>query len=315
MSEHDISRQVGAMREFNRFYTRTIGVVDGKASRPFSLAEARVLYELAHRKQGAAADIRRELGLDAGYMSRILRGFERRKLVKREPSQADARVKFLSLTSNGRKAFATLNEQSNRDVTAILKDLAPAARNELIASTQTIRRLLGDSPEPQMPWLLREFQPGDVGWIVYRQAVLYSSEYGFDGSYEALAAEIGANFIRSYDPKRERGWIAERDGKKAGGVLVAKASEEVAKLRLLHVEADSRGLGIGKRLVEECIKFARKSTYKKITLWTQSILLAARHIYKGAGFVLVDEKPHHSFGKDLIGETWELDLSAAPFGD
>jgi len=201
--------------------------------------------------------------------------------VKREPSQTDDRAKLLSLTSSGRKAFAPLDERSNRDMAAILKELAPAARNEPVASTKTIRRLLGDSVEPQKPWLLWEFwefQPGDVGWIVYRQAVLYSTEYGFDGSYEALAAEIGAHFIRHYDPKRERGWIAERDGKRVGGVLVAKESEEVAKLRLLHVEADSRGLGIGKRLVEGCVLFARQAGYQKITLWTQSILRAARRI-------------------------------------
>jgi DNA-binding MarR family transcriptional regulator/GNAT superfamily N-acetyltransferase len=315
MSEYGISRQVNAIREFNRFYTRRIGVVDGKASSPFSLAEARVLYELAHRKQPTAADIRRELRLDAGYMSRIIRGFERRNLVKRERSQTDERAKFLSLTSKGRKAFAPLDERSNRDVAAILRILPPAARAELVASTQTIRNLLSDSPEPKMPWLLREFQPGDMGWIVYRQAVLYSTEYGFDGSYEALAAEIGAHFIRHLDPKRERGWIAERDGVRVGGVLVAKASEEIVKLRLLHVEPGSRGLGIGKRLVEECVRFARQAGYQKITLWTQSILGAARHIYKAAGFLLVDEKPHHSFGKDLTGETWEMNLSTVHPGN
>lgn len=314
MSGHVISSQVEAIRGFNRFYTRRIGVVDGKASSPFSLAEARVLYEIANRKQPAAADIRKELGLDAGYMSRIIRGFVRRKLVKTERSPIDERVKFLSLTPAGRKVFAPLNARSNRDVAAMLKGLSPAARNELVASTTTIRRLLGDSPASKNPWLLREFRPGDVGWIVSRQAVLYATEYGFDGSYEALAAEIGAHFIRHYDPGRERGWIAEKDGMSVGGVLIAKASEEVAKLRLLHVEPDARGLGIGKRLVQECIRFTREMQYQKITLWTQSILLAARHIYKEAGFRLVDEKPHHSFGRDLVGETWELDLKTAQAG-
>ena len=303
------------MREFNRFYTRRIGVVDGKASSPFSLAEARVLYELAHRGQATAADIGGELGLDAGYMSRIVRGFERRELLKREPSQTDERAKLLLLTSSGRKAFASLDERSNRDIAAIVRKLPPAARNELVAAMKNIRGLLGDSPNPQMPWMLREFQPGDVGWMVYRQAVLYSAEYGFDQSYEALAAEIGADFIRHYDPARERGWIAESEGKRAGAVLIAKASDEVAKLRLLHVEADSRGLGIGKRLVQECIRFARQAGYQKVTLWTQSILRAARHIYKGAGFLLVDQKPHHSFGRDLTAETWELDLRDVRTGD
>src|SRR5262245_11078376 len=236
MPEHSVGAQVGVIRAFNRFYTRKIGVIDGTASSPFSLAEARVLYELAHREQPTATDIRKELGLDAGYMSRILREFERRKLVTRERSKTDERQKFLSLTAKGRKAFAPLDERSNRDVAAMLEELSPAARKRLVDSAQSICRLLGDKPEPQIPYWLRQHEPGDMGWIVHRQAILYAEEYGWDETYEALAAEIVAQFIKNYDPKRERCWIAEKDGERVGAVFVAKASDEVAKLRLLHVE-------------------------------------------------------------------------------
>jgi DNA-binding MarR family transcriptional regulator/N-acetylglutamate synthase-like GNAT family acetyltransferase len=311
MPTHRVDRQVEVIRAFNRFYTRKIGVVDGTASNPFSLAEARVLYELAHRERPTATDIRKELELDAGYVSRILREFERRKLVTRERSKTDEREKFLSLTAKGRRAFAPLDERSNHDVAAMLEGLSPAGRRELVGSAQTIRRLLGDKAEPKVPYLLRPHQPGDMGWIVHRQAILYAEEYGWDETYEALAAEIVAQFIKNYDPKRERCWIAEKDGARAGAVFVAKASEEIVKLRLLHVEAEARGLGIGKRLVEECVRFARQAGYEKITLWTQSILSAARHIYKQAGFRVVYEEQHHSFGKDLTAETWELDLRQA----
>jgi len=306
-----IDPQVTTIRAFNRFYTRKIGVVDGIASNPFSLAEARVLYELAHRGRPTATDIRKELGLDAGYLSRILREFERRKFVTREPSKTDEREKFLSLTAKGRKAFAPLDARSNRDVTAMLEELSPAQRNQLTHAVQTVRKLLGDEAEPRTPYLLRQHEPGDLGWIVHRQAMLYANEYGWDGTYEALAAEIVAQFIKNHDAKRERCWIAEKDGERVGGVFVAKASDEVAKLRLLHVERDARGLGIGRRLVEECVRFARQAGYEKMTLWTQSILLAARHIYEQAGFQLVREEQHHSFGKDLTAETWELNLAAA----
>jgi len=300
---------VAAIRAFNRLYTRKIGVVDGIASSPFSLAEARVLYELAHSEQSTATDIRRELGLDAGYLSRILRDFERRKLVTREQSKTDERQRFLSLTAKGRRAFAPLDERSNRDVAAMFKELSPAERKQLVDAVQTVRRLLGDKAEPRTPpYLLRQHQPGDMGWIVHRQAILYAEEYGWDGTYEALAAEIVAQFIKNYDPKRERCWIAEKDGERIGAVFVAKASDEIAKLRLLHVEPEARGLGIGRRLVEECVRFARQAGYQKMTLWTQSILYAARHIYKQAGFQVVREEQHHRFGKDLTAETWELDL-------
>jgi len=308
MVENDMNGYVSAIRGFNRFYTRKIGVVDGVASNPFSLAEARVLYELAHREQPTATDIRKELGLDAGYMSRILRGFERRKLVTREQSKTDERQRFLSLTAKGRRAFAPLDERSNRDVAAMLKKLSPTERKQLVDAVRTVGRLLGDKAQPRTPYLLRQHQPGDMGWIVHRQAILYAEEYGWDGTYEALAAEIVAQFIKNYDPKCERCWIAEKDGERVGAVFVAKASDETAKLRLLHVEPEARGLGIGKRLVDECVRFARQAGYQMMTLWTQSILHAARHLYEQAGFRIVREEQHHSFGKDLTAETWELDL-------
>jgi DNA-binding MarR family transcriptional regulator/GNAT superfamily N-acetyltransferase len=309
MAASGIHKQVNAIRAFNRFYTRKIGVLDGMASSPFSLAEARVLYELANRRQLTAADIGKNLGLDAGYMSRILREFERRKFVTRERSKTDERQRFLSLTSKGRSAFAPLNARSNRDVAVMLEDLSPAERERLVDSVQTVRRLLGDVAESNPSYLLRPHQPGDMGWIVHRQAILYADEYGWDGTYEALAADIAAQFIRNYDPKRESAWVAEKDGERVGAVFVAKGSDQIARLRLLHVERQARGLGIGRRLVEECIRFARQAGYQKMTLWTQSILHAARHIYKNTGFQIVHEEKHHSFGKDLTAETWELDLT------
>jgi len=241
-------------------------------------------------------------------MSRILRDFERRKLVTRQQSKTDERQRFLSLTVKGQRAFAPLDERSNRDVAAMLEEHSPAERKQLVDALRTVGRLLGDNAEPGIPYLLRQHQPGDLGWLVHRQAILYADEYGWDGTYEALAAEIVAQFIKNYDPKRERCWIAEKDGERVGAVFVAKGSDEVAKLRLLHVEREARGLGIGKRLVEECFRFARQAGYRKMTLWTQSILHAARHIYKQVGFQIVREEQHHSFGKDLTAETWELDL-------
>jgi DNA-binding MarR family transcriptional regulator/GNAT superfamily N-acetyltransferase len=314
MAEPAADMTVGAIRDFNRFYTRKIGVVDGTASSPFSLAEARVLFELARLEKPTATDIRKELGLDAGYMSRILRELERRKLVSRERAAGDERRKALSLTAKGRRAFAPLNERSSHQVAEMVETLSSAERKQLVDATQAIRRLLGDRPTPETPYLLREHQPGDLGWIVHRQALLYAEEYGWDGGYEALAAEIVAQFIKNYDSKLEHCWIAERDGARVGAVFVAKASDQIAKLRLLHVEAEARGLGIGKRLVDECIRFSRRAGYQKLTLWTQSILHAARHIYKRAGFEVVRSEKHHSFGKDLIAETWELNLHAETKG-
>lgn len=308
MSEHKLGEYVKAIRGFNRFYTRKIGVVGGTASSPFSLAEARVLFELARRESLTATDIRVELGLDAGYTSRILREFERRKLVSRQHSRSDRREKFLALTAMGKKAFAALDERANHDAAAMVKKLTAPERKLLAGSLQAVRALLEGKPEPKVPYLIRLHQPGDLGWVVHRQALLYAEEYGWDNTYEALAAEIVAQFIRNFDLKRERCWIVERNGRRAGAVFVAKATEEVSKLRLLHVEAEARGMGIGKRLVEECVRFARQAGYRKMTLWTQSMLHAARHIYKETGFQIVRKERHHSFGKDLVAETWELKL-------
>jgi DNA-binding MarR family transcriptional regulator/GNAT superfamily N-acetyltransferase len=309
-----MQQQVSAIRAFNRFYTRKIGVVDGMACSPFSLAEARVLYELAHRERTTATDIRKELGLDAGYASRILRNFERRKLVVRERSETDARQRFLSLTRKGQRAFEPLDNRSNRDIAAMLEKLTPKDRKQVTDAVQTVRRLLGDKTETRTPYLLRLHQPGDMGWIVHRQGILYAEEYGWDETYEALAAEIVAAFIKNYDSKRERAWIAEKDGERVGAVMLVKESDEVAKLRLLHVEREARGLGIGKRLVEECVRFACQTGYQKMRLWTQSILHPARHLYKEAGFQIVHEENHHRFGKDLTAETWELDLRGVAEG-
>jgi DNA-binding MarR family transcriptional regulator/GNAT superfamily N-acetyltransferase len=309
MAETDLGRRIDAVRRFNRFYTRQIGVLqNGLLRSPFSLTEARILYELAHRERPTATEIGKALGLDAGYLSRILRGFERRGLVEKTASEADGRQVLLSLTEQGREAFGELNARSNEEVAAMLSGLPACEQDRLVEAMHAIEELLGARPEPKVPYLLRPHRPGDMGWVVHRHGVLYAQEYGWDERFEALVAEIVAGFIRNYDPKRERCWIAERDGEIVGSVFLVRHSETVAKLRLLLVEPRARGLGIGSRLVEECIRFAEETGYRKITLWTNSVLHAARRIYQAAGFRLVREEPHHSFGHDLVGQTWELTL-------
>ncbi|MDQ4003038.1 MAG: helix-turn-helix domain-containing GNAT family N-acetyltransferase [Actinomycetota bacterium] len=309
MIESDFDRRVGAVRRFNRFWTRQIGVLqDGYLESPFSLTEVRVLYEFAHRVETTASELSKELGLDAGYLSRILRGFEERGLIGKKSSEADGRRSILWLTEQGREAFAPLDTRSHEVVGAMLGGLSPAEQGRLVEAMHTIEGLLGDQPERKVPYLLRPHQPGDMGWIVHRHGVLYAREYGWDERFEALVAEIVAEFIQQYDPKRERSWIAERNGEIVGSVFLVKQSEEVAKLRLLLVEPSARGLGIGRRLVQECVRFAKLTGYGKITLWTNDVLRAARRIYEEAGFRLVYEEPHHSFGHDLVGQTWELEL-------
>jgi DNA-binding MarR family transcriptional regulator/GNAT superfamily N-acetyltransferase len=309
MVESDFDRRVGAVRRFNRFWTRQIGVLqDGYLESPFSLTEVRVLYEFAHREETTASELSKELGLDAGYLSRILRGFEERGLIGKKSSEADGRRSILWLTEQGREAFATLDTRSHDEVGVMLGGLSPAEQGRLVEAMRTIEGLLSDQPELKVPYLLRPHQPGDMGWIVHRHGVLYAREYGWDERFEALIAEIVAEFIQQYDPKRERCWIAERDGEIVGSVFLVKQSEEVGKLRLLLVEPSARGLGIGRRLVQECVRFAKQAGYGKITLWTNDVLRAARRIYEEAGFRIVHEEPHHSFGHDLVGQTWELEL-------
>ncbi|HTR65560.1 MAG TPA: helix-turn-helix domain-containing GNAT family N-acetyltransferase [Terriglobales bacterium] len=304
---------VEAVRRFNRFYTRRIGVLRGGVLKsPFSLTEVRVLYEVAHRSEPTAATLGKELGVDPGYLSRILRGFERRGILKRSSSQRDARQNLLSLTRQGRATFSELDLQQSKEVAELLRGLSPPQLSEMTNAMETIQRALGDNPDhddTKGPYLLRLHQPGDMGWIVHRHAVLYSQEYGYDEQFEALVAEICAKFIQHLDPKRERCWIAERAGTIAGCVFLVKKSKTIAKLRLLLVEPSARGLGIGSRLVAECVRFARSAGYKKITLWTQSELHAARRIYEEAGFRRTAIKRHNSWGRrNLVAETWDLKL-------
>ncbi len=309
ISDDEFDRRVGAVRRFNRFWTRRIGVLrEGYLESPFSLTEVRVFYELANREETTASELGEELGLDAGYLSRILRGFEKDGLIHKRPSEADGRRRLLRLTERGREAFAPLDARSRKDIGAMLESLPMGGQERLVGAMRTIEGLLGARPEPEVPYILRPHWPGDMGWVVHRHGVLYAREYGWDERFEALVAEIVAKFIQRYDPKLERCWIAEREGGIVGCVFLVRESEEIAKLRLLLVEPKARGLGIGSRLVEECIRFARQAGYRKITLWTNDVLDAARRIYEGMGFRLVHEEAHHSFGHDLVGQTWELKL-------
>jgi DNA-binding MarR family transcriptional regulator len=313
MLTHNLEQRTTAVRRFNRFYTRLIGLLqEGLLDTSFSLTEARVLYELAHRERSTAAALSADLGLDAGYLSRILSGFAKRNLIEKVRCESDRRQSLLTLTKHGRKTFAPLEARTIAEVATMIGTLPEGGQRRLLGAMQTIENLLGSRPESagtdREPYILRTHQPGDMGWVVHRHGALYAQEYGYDGSFEALVAEIVAKFIQHYDAKRERCWIAERDGEIAGSVFLVAESKSAAKLRLLLVEPSARGLGIGARLVAECIRFARQAGYQKIILWTQSELDAARHVYKKAGFRVIDKKRHRSFSKDLTAETWELAL-------
>ena len=303
---------IQAVRQFNRFYTRQIGLLqEGLLHSPFSLTEVRVLYELAHRQQPTASEICDALQLDRGYLSRMLRSFVKAGLVEKIPSANDARENLLRLTRRGQTEFSRLDVLSNQQVSAMLDRLGRPQQTRLIAAMRAIEELLASKQEPVKhsgTIILRGHRPGDMGWIVHRHGVLYAQEYGWDERFEALVAEIAAHFVQHLDPKRERCWIAEKDGEIVGSVFLVKKSKTTAKLRLLLVEPNARGLGLGKRLVGECIRFARQAGYKKIILWTQSILGAARHIYKEAGFRIVKREKNDSFGATLVAETWELEL-------
>jgi DNA-binding MarR family transcriptional regulator/GNAT superfamily N-acetyltransferase len=305
----DEAQRVEAVRRFNRFYTKQIGVLhEGLLQSPFSLTEVRVLYELAHHESITASELAKDLGLDAGYLSRILRSFEYSGFLDRTPSPTDGRQRQLRLTQQGRDAFAPLDQRSHDEVAARLSKLPETEQERLLDAMRTIEAVFVPPSVAATPYLLRSPQPGDIGWIIHRHGALYAREYGWDEQFEALVAEIAAKFIQNFDSKHERCWIAERDGEIVGSVFLVRQSDEVAKLRLLLVEPSARGLGIGTRLVDECIRFARQVGYATITLWTNDVLRAARHIYEKAGFRLVSEGSHYSFGHDLIEQTWELAL-------
>jgi DNA-binding MarR family transcriptional regulator/GNAT superfamily N-acetyltransferase len=301
---------VQTLRRFNRFYTTQIGVVNEHlVDSEFSLSEMRVLYELAHRDGPTAGALSKELGLDPGYLSRMLRAFEKRGLLSRVGSKADGRQNLLSLTEQGRTTFAPLEARWQQQMVHLLENIPSGDRKRLVEAMHTIETILGTGGEKASSYLLRSHRPGDMGWVVQRHGELYWQEYRYDERFEAFCAEIVAHFLLHLDPKREACWIAEKDGENVGSVFVVQKSKTVAKLRLLLVEPSARGLGIGRRLVEECVRFSRDAGYKKIVLWTQSELHAARHLYQQAGFKVVARERHDSFGrKGLVAETWELPI-------
>jgi DNA-binding MarR family transcriptional regulator/GNAT superfamily N-acetyltransferase len=304
---------IAAVRRFNRFYTRQIGVLRKTyLDSPYSLGEMRVLYEIAHSEAVTAKDIGRALDLDAGYLSRVLRNFERRGLITRKASEEDARQSDLALTARGRQAFDPAEKRSQRDVADMLGSLEPRDQSHLVSAMQTIEKLLGEptsGASGNPAYILRAPRFGDFGWIVSRHAVLYAQEYGWGEPFEGLCAQIVADFVNNYDPKLERCWIAEMNGENVGCVMLVKDEVPgVARVRLLLVDPKARGLKLGTRLVDECVKFARASGYRKMTLWTHSILTAARRTYEKAGFTLTSSEPRHTWGKDVIAEFWDLEL-------
>lgn len=307
MIGESLEENIASVRQFNRFFTRQIGVLrEGLLHSPYPLTEARILFELGHGNQVTASGLARELGLDPGYLSRILARLEQQELLEKVRSANDGRQFFLSLTAEGKEAFALLDQRSRDEVAEMLDDLSVEEQQRLLKAMQTIESILTRGFKFAEPFVLRSHEPGDMGWVTHRHGVLYAQEYGWNEHFEALVAQIVSEFITNYNPDKERCWIAEMNGEIIGSVFVVKSSDTVAKLRLLLVEPKARGMGLGTRLVEECIRFARRRGYQKMMLWTNSVLVEARHIYQKTGFKLVAEEAHHSFGHDLVGETWEL---------
>ncbi|SFP81028.1 DNA-binding transcriptional regulator, MarR family [Amycolatopsis arida] len=303
------SERVARVRRFNRFYTELIGVLDeGLHGSRFSLTEARVLYELAQEGVREVADLRKRLDLDAGYTSRLLARLESRGLVVRERSDSDARRQVVTITDVGRVEQAVLERRAEEDFGDLLGRLPEDDQRRLLGAMDTITRLL-DEPRRDAPLVLRPPRPGDLGWIVHRNGVRYAQEYGWGAPYEALVASVAADFLDNWDDPRQAGWIAELDGEPVGAVLCTRGSApDTAKLRLLLVEPRARGRGVGRRLVEECVAFARGAGYAAIELWTNDVLTAARRIYQAVGFELVDREPHDRWGQGLVGETWRMRL-------
>jgi DNA-binding MarR family transcriptional regulator/GNAT superfamily N-acetyltransferase len=310
--DHEVAATTEAVRRFNRFYTRRIGVLEESLlGSGLTLSQARIVFELGRRAEWTAGGMAAELGLDPGYVSRLLAGLEKRKLIARRPSPSDGRQAIVSLTARGRERYQFLDQHSSAEVSALLASLSASSRKRLLAAMTTIESVLDSTAPPQVPYIIRPPRPGDIGWVVSRHGALYAEEYGWDETFEGFAAEIAGQFVKNFDARRERCWIAEREGGIVGAVfLVSGPDDRTAKLRMLYVEPGARGLGIGQHLVEECRIFARSAGYARILLWTNSILTSARRIYEAAGYRLVKSEPHRSFGHDLVGETWELDLGA-----
>ncbi|WP_336346459.1 bifunctional helix-turn-helix transcriptional regulator/GNAT family N-acetyltransferase [Pseudomonas monsensis] len=307
MSSTDLFQHADIVRSFNRFYTQQIGVLqEHLLQSEYSLTELRILYELASRGDLTSADLRQMLSLDAGYMSRLISGFEKKGLIQKVPSPTDARAALLHLTELGREILVPLEQASREQVVAMLERLTEPQQQQLLGAMTLIQTLLQNHPD--LTYVLRDPQPGDMGTVMQQQAALYSREYGWNSEFEALVAEVIAKYLRDFDPACERCWIAEKDGKVIGSVFVVRQDETTAKLRMLYVDASARGLGIGRRLVDECLRFARQIGYTRMTLWTTSNLTAARQIYQKAGFELVEEEAIKRFGKALVSQTWARDL-------
>ncbi len=305
------TQRVAAVRRFNRFYTQHLGVLnDGFLDSPFSLTQARVLYEIRQRGSSTATDIGRDLGLDAGYLSRLVAQFEKSGLIRKERSPSDGRQSFLSITAMGRKAMDHLEQRTVRQVGDVLHRLSDPEQDRLVSAMRSVERMMAPAPgkDAAREIILREPKPGDLGWIVQRHATLYLQDYGWAGNFEGICAQIVADYATKLDPARERCWIAEMDGENVGSVFLVKDTDEIARLRLLLVDPIARGRGLGTRLTEECVRFARERGYRGITLWTHSILTPARHIYAKAGFTLTSSEKRKSFGKDVVSEIWDLKL-------
>lgn len=304
-----LASRIEAVRRFSRFYTRRIGVLEETLLHsPFTLPEGRLVYEIANRDCPTAQELCRDLDLDPGYVSRLLKGMEKRGCVERIRAKNDKRLAELSLTAKGQRLWGAMNERSGQDIANLLADLSILQQQNLVKALGVVEQLLDGPPEKRAPFTLRPHQPGDMGWIIRRQTQLYGSEYGWDGSFEAMLAEIAGTFIAKFNPKTDNCWIAERNGEIAGSAFLVHASKTTGQLRMLYVEPSARGLGIGQRLVGECIRDARAKGYRKLMLWTNDILVSARRIYIAAGFRLVKEERHNSFGKKLVGQYWVLDL-------
>lgn len=310
LTDTPLEARVAAIRRFNRFYTRRIGALRERLlDSDFSLTEARVLYELAHEAgDSTATDIGRSLGLDPGYLSRMLRSFEQRRLVQRRPSASDGRRSNLTLTQKGRRAFARLDSRARAEIADELREHSAADQRTLVSAMRSIERVLGGAKPESRMLELRDPRPGDMGWVIERHGEIYADEYGWSANFEALVAQIVAQFMREHDPERERCWIASLDDERVGSIFLVRHSESVARLRLLLVEPRARGMGVGRTLVDTCLQFARDAGYEKVTLWTNAVLDAARAIYVANGFRLVREEAHTHFGSEQLGQDWELDL-------